>query len=275
VINSTGDISARFAAAGAVGGEFMVTGLTLGMTGISGGNNLDVQLDVPRLSLNGEKVASDGIVAVLKIIGSGGNTNGNFSLSGVNGTISDFKSSLLTVEMESQRKEIVVKALIASPLAGSITVRQLVLPEWVATIDASGAEIAESLHGDLGGSAFVDSLAQNLQAQFNGKLGGSDIKGNLEASSLTRPVLNFLVDIGQLDLDRFLPPQQKQQGTGKFTERVASAKRVDEPLDLSLFDDLESVKIQGLIRIGALKAANVTSSGVKLDIRTGQYRDPH
>jgi AsmA protein len=110
-------------------------------------------------------------------------------------------------------------------------------------------------------------------------LGGSDIKGNLEASGLTpgltQPVLNFLVDIGQLDLDRFLAPRQKQQGARKFTKKMASGKRVDEPIDLALLDDLEDLNIQGSIRIGLLKAANVTSSGVKLDIRTGQYRDHH
>ena len=279
VINSTGDFSARFAAAGAVGDEFMVTGLTLGMTGISGGNNLDMQLNIPRLSLNGEKVASDGIVAVLKIIGSGGNTNGNFSLSGVNGTISDFRSSALTVELESHKKERVVKAMIASPLAGSATAQQLDLPDLVATIDADSLGAADGLHGNLKGSASMDGLAQNAQVQFNGRLGGSDIKGNLEASGLTpglpQPVLNFLVDIGQLDLDRFLSPQQKQQGARKFTKKVAGGKRVDEPIDLSLLDDLQDLNIQGSIRIGVLKAANVTSSGVKLDIRTGQYRDPH
>jgi AsmA protein len=279
VINSTGDFSARFAAAGAVGDEFMVTGLTLGMTGISEGNNLDMQLNAPRLSLNGEKLASDGIVAVLKIIGSGGNTNGNFSLSGVNGTISNFRSSALTVELESHKKEMVVRAMIASPLTGSATAQQLDLPDLVGTIDAGSSGIANGLHGNLRGSASLDGLAQNVQVQFNGKLGGSDIKGNLEASGLTpgltQPVLNFLVDIGQLDLDRFLAPQQKQQGARKFTKKMASGKRVDEPIDLALLDDLEDLNIQGSIRIGLLKAANVTSSGVKLDIRTGQYRDHH
>ena len=279
VINSTGDFSARFAAAEAVGDEFMVTGLTLGMTGISGGNNLDMQLNVPRLSLNGEKVASDGIVAALKIIGSGGNTNGNFSLSGVNGTISDFRSSALKVELESHKKERVVKVMLASPLGGSVTAQQLDLPDLVATIDAGSFGASDGLRGNLKGSASVDGLAQNAQVQFNGRLGGSDIKGNLEASGLTpglpQPVLNFLVDIGQLDLDRFLAPQQKHQGARKFTKKVARGKRVDEPIDLSLLDDLQDLNIQGSIRIGVLKAANVTSSGVKLDIRTGQYRDPH
>ncbi|WP_025041443.1 AsmA family protein [Nitrosospira briensis] len=274
VISSTGDLSARFAA-GVATGEFIVSGLTLGIAGTGGGNNFDIKFDAPRLSLNGEKVASDRIIAVLKIISAGGNTNGNFSLSGLNGTISDFKSSVLTVEMESQINERVVKAMLASPLAGSTTAQQLALSDLAITIDAGSAGIADGLHGNLKGSASLDGLAQNVQVQFNGKLGDSDIKGNLEASSLTQPVLNFLVDIGQLDLDRFLPPQQKQRGTREFTTKIASAKRVDEPFDLSLFDDLESVEIQGSIRIGILKAANVTSSGMKLNIRTGQYRDPH
>ena len=279
VIHSTGDFSARFAVAGVVGDEFLATGLTLAMTGISGGNNLDLQVDVPRLSLNGENVASDGIVAALKIIGFENNTKGNFSLSGVSGTISNFKSSKLTVELESQKKERVIRAMLASPLAGSFTAQQLGLPYLVATIDAGGAGMADSLQGHLEGSASVDGLAQNAQLQLNGRLGGSDIKGDMEASGLSRgltpPVLNFLVEIDQLDLDRFLLPQQEPPGTGKLAKKIANATPVEESLDLSLFDDLEDMKIRGLIRIGVLKAANVTSSGVKLDIRTGQQKDPH
>ncbi len=60
VINSTGDFLR--VCSGAVGDEFIARGLTLGMTGISGGNNLDIKFDAPRLSLNGEKVASDGLL---------------------------------------------------------------------------------------------------------------------------------------------------------------------------------------------------------------------
>ena len=81
-------------------------------------------------------------------------------------------------------------------------------------------------------------------------------------NGFVQPVFNFDVDVDQLDLDRFLP---QQQGKGKHTEKAKNAKSLEESLDLSVLKDL---KAKGSIRIGFMKAANVKSSRVKLDINT-------
>ena len=68
------------------------------------------------------------------------------------------------------------------------------------------------------------------------------------------------MDIDQLDLDRFLPQQREE---GEQIVKAGNTERLEKSLDLSA---LGNAKVHGLIRIGLLKAANVKSSKVKLDI---------
>ncbi len=209
-----------------------------------------------------------------KMISSESNTNGNLSLSGVNGTISDFKSSALTVELELHKKEMVVKAMFASPLAGSVAAQQLDLPDLVATIDANSSGAADGLHGNLKGALQWMAWPKMHRCSLMevGRQRYQRESGSKRFSSARPQFFGGYRPTGSGSLSA--TPAKAAKGR-KFTKKVASAKRVEESLDLSLFDDLKDLKIQGSIRIGVLKATNVTSSGVKLDIRTGQYRDRH
>jgi len=258
VISSKGDLSIQPAE-----GEYVVSKLTLGITGSSDINNLDIQFDAPRLSLIGGKVAGNKITLVAKATNPESSTSGNLSLSDVDGIVSDFKSRALTVELELKKGDLLVKAMLASPLIGNLDTRQLNLPEVAAVISVYSPGIPEnSISGKLLGSAFVDGVSQNVQTTLSGTFTGSNIKAKLATTGFAQPIFNFDVDIDQLDLDRFLP---QQQGQGKHMVKAESAERLEKSLDLSV---LRNLKAQGSIRIGLLKAANVKSSKVKLDINT-------
>ncbi len=258
VINSRGNLFIKPAAH-----EFVANKLTLGITGLSGTNKLDIEFVAPRLSLTARKVTSDKITLVAKMTNSESSTSGNLFLSDMEGTISDFKSRALTVELESKKGDLAVKAMLASPLIGNLDTRQLNLPDLAGFINVNNPGIPDnSINGTLLGSASVDGVSQNIQATLAGMFTDSNIKAKLAATGFVQPVFNFDVDIDQLDLDRFLP---QQQGQGKHTEKAKSAKSLGESLNLSVLKDL---KVHGSIRIGLLKTINVKSSKVKLDIST-------
>ncbi|SOD40210.1 AsmA family protein [Nitrosovibrio sp. Nv4] len=262
VINSTGDLFANMTG-GPAAGEFAADKFTLTITGISGRNNLDIQLEAPRLSLTGENVAGKRITAVVNIVSAEANTNGQLILTDIEGTVNDFTSRELTAELESKRGDLVVKTMLASPLAGSITTRQLHLPDLKGVIHGNGPRIRDNGVGvTLLGSAVLDGLSQNVQASVSGKFADSNIEAKLAATGFAQPDLNFEVDIDQLDLDRFLSLEAQ-----KHVEhaKVEMPKASEQGLDLSV---LEDQKVQGSIRIGLLKAANSTSSGIRLDIRS-------
>ncbi|MEP7371463.1 MAG: AsmA family protein [Nitrosospira sp.] len=256
VVRSKGDLSIKPAV-----GEFVANKLMLGITGVSGTNNLDIKFDAPRLNLTRETVAGDKITVTAKIIHPEGNTSAMLFLSGVAGTVTDFKSNALTVELESNKGELAVKVALASPLTGNLNTRQLNLPDLTAVINANGPDIpGNSISGNLLGSAAVDGVSQNIQSNFTGKFMDSNIRATLGATGFVQPAFNFEVDIDQLDADRFLPKQRKQR---KHTEKAESGETLEESMGLSVLKDL---KVRGSIRIGLLKGANVKSSNVKLDI---------
>jgi AsmA protein len=258
VINSKGDLFIKPAMH-----EFVASKLTLGITGLTGTNNLDIKFDAPRLGLAAGKVTSDTITLVAKMTNPESSTSGNLSLSDMEGTVSDFKSRALTVELELKKGNLAVKAIFASPLIGNLDTRQLSLPDLAAFIHVNSPGIPDNgINGKLLGNASVDGVSQNLQATVAGRFTDSNIKAKLAVTGFVQPVFNFDVDVDQLDLDRFLP---QQQGKEKHTEKAKSAEGLEESLDLSVLKDL---KAQGSIRIGLLKATNVKSSRVKLDINT-------
>lgn len=253
VVRSTGDLSIKPAA-----GEFVASKTTLGITGTSGTNNLDIKFDAPRLSFTEETVAGDKITVAAKMTRPKGNTSGTLFLSGVAGTVTDFESNALTIELESKEGGLAVRASLASPLTGNLDTRQLKLPDLTAAISANGPEIpGNGISGNLLGSAALDGLSQNVQAHLTGKLVDSNIRAQLGATGFVQPAFNFEVDIDQLDVDRFLPKQKKP------TEKTISGATLEESPGLSVLKDLN---VRGSIRIGLLKGANVKSSNVKLDI---------
>ncbi|ARO86689.1 AsmA family protein [Nitrosospira lacus] len=255
VVRSKGDLSIKPAA-----DEFVANKITLGITGTSGTNNLDIKFDAPRLSLAREMVAGDKITLTAKITRPEGNASGILFLSGVAGTVTDFESKALTVELESKEGELAVRATLASPLTGNLDTRQLKLPDLTAVINANGPEIpGNGISGNLLGSAAIDGVSQNVQANLTGKLMESNVRAKLGATGFVQPAFNFEVEIDQLDVDRFLPKQKQK----KHAEKAENGKTLEESLGLSALKDL---KVRGTIRIGLLKGANVTSSNVKLDI---------
>jgi len=109
----------------------------------------------------------------------------------------------------------------------------------------------------------VDGVKQNVQANLAGKVADSNIKAKLEVAGFANPAYNFDVDIDQLDLDRFLPPPQKQ------TKQATEEKNLNQPLDYgrSPVSALKNLNANGTIRIGTLKAADLKSSNVRLEIK--------
>jgi AsmA protein len=255
VINSTGDFSIQPAE-----GKYVLSKLTLGITGLSDMNNVDIKFDAPRLNLIGEEVAGDKISLVVKATNAESSAIGSLSLLDVDGIVSDFKSAL-TGELELKKGDQLVKVVLASPLAGNLDTLQLHLPGLVAVISADNPGAPEnSVSGKLIGSAFVDGVSQDAQTTLSGTFTGSNIKANLAAKGFFQPIFNFDVDIDQLDLDRFLPQPRKG---GKHVVKAENAERLEKSLDLS---GLRNLNVKGAIRIGLLKFGDVNSSKVKLDI---------
>jgi len=253
------------AMANARNGEFTASKLNVSLTGTSGKDALDIRIDVPRLSLTADKAAGDKVAIVAKITGPEGVTQAALMLPGIEGTAQAFRSGAASLDLDVKRGDLAVKAKLASPVTGNVKAQQFTLPQLKASISASGPNLpGKSITGELAGSATVDGAKQSAQANLAGKIADSNLKALVGVTGFAPLGLNFNLDIDQLDVDRYLPPKAAVGAPG-----TAAPKQPEQPFDLT---GLRSLRANGSLRFGALKANNVKASNVRMDVKANGGR---
>jgi AsmA protein len=240
--------------------EFTADKLAVAMTGASGKDSLDVKLDAPKLVFTRDRASGDKVAVVAKVTGPQSALNVSVSFPGVEGTAKAFKSAAMTLDVDLKQGELAVKAKVVSPVAGNLESQQISLTNLAANLTVSGPDVpGKSLTGDLKGSAAVDGVKENAQANLAGKIADSTIKARLGLASFKSAAVNFDVEIDQLDVDRYFPPAPAGQ----------QQKQPEKPFDLT---GLRSLNANGTIRIGSLKANNLKATNVRLDIKANSGR---
>lgn len=124
---------------------------------------------------------------------------------------------------------------------------------------------AKSLAAELKGRASVDGAKEQAQAELAGKLDESSIKARLGVNGFAKPAVRFDVDVDRLDVDRYA----SRQATGTPAPGGPSKPAPEKPFDLSA---LRGLRGAGTVKIGALKAANVKASDVRLEVKANGGR---
>jgi len=251
---ASGDVTARLDA-----GEFTARALTMTANGMRGKEKMDVKLDMPGLTLTRDKASGEKFSIEARFTGPDGATVITASLPGLEGTAKAFRAAAMTLDVERKQGALSVKAKISSPLSGSVESRQISLPQLKASITAAGPDLpGKSIAGEFAGSASVDGAKERIQADIAGKIADSNVKARLSVAGFAPPALGFDVEIDQLDLDRYFPPGSATAG-----------KKPEQPFDLSA---LKTLRASGSVRIGRLKASNISASNVRLDIKAADGR---
>jgi AsmA protein len=260
LIQSSGNFSASLLEEG---GEFSADEFIFDAGIRSVDSSFDIGVNASRLGLKGQKVTADKVLGVAQINRLHSLTGGKFSLSPIQGTLTDFRSEVFTADLESKNQGRAIKVRFSSPLGGNIQALWLSLPELKAEIEAKGASLpANGIQGNLSGSASIDGLTGNAWAKLNGTVADSNIVAIFSVNGFVPPHLAFEADIDELNLDRFSPRQQDGQ-----QQKAARPERSLRSFELNLLDDLEGLNMEGSIRVGVLKAGDFTASRVRLEIR--------
>ena len=246
-------------------GEYAAEKLTATLSGVHGKDNLDLKLDAPKLVFTSAKASGDRLSASAKVSGPQRTLTANLSLPGIEGTAQAFSSSAMTLELDVRQGDHDIKAKLASPISGNLEARQLSLPRLATTLAVTGARFpGKGVSADLRGSANLDGGKQIASADVAGKLADSNIKARLGVSNFQAPAITFDVDVDQIDADRYLLPQPEGA-----SQAAGPRERAEKPFDLSA---LKSLRANGTLRIGALKANNVKASKVRLDVGAANGR---
>lgn len=260
-LKANGDVNADLSAQ-----AFGAKKFTLSANGVKGKDNFEVILDAPVLSLARDKYSGDKLTLNAKLDGASGNITAAMSLPGVEGDAKSFRVSAMTLDLDMKQPEQAFKVRLASPLSGNVEAQQFKLSNLVLAVNATGDRLpGKSVNSELKGNVQVDAKKQTVQANLAGGLLQSQVKARIGVKGFAEPAISFDVDIDQFDADLYLP----KQSSNAPKSGPSSTSEPEKPLDLSA---LRKLNLDGSLRIGSLKAANVKSSNVRLDVkaRNGQ-----
>ncbi len=249
---ANGNISANFDTH-----EFSTKKLIVTATGLQGKNNFDVKLDAPALNLVQNNFTGDKLTLNAKLDSALGNIVASLALSDLTGNPQSFKSSALTLELDMKQPEQAFKIKLGSPVIGNVEQQLLNLSNLTLAINVRGDKLPnKSVNSEMKGNIQIDGNHQSVQTNLVGGLLQSQVKAKVAVSNFQDPVIRFDIDIDQFDADLYLP---------KETAGVANKSTpAEQSFDLA---GLKKLNLEGGLRIGALKIANVKLSQVRLDVK--------
>lgn len=111
------------------------------------------------------------------------------------------------------------------------------------------------------GQAMADLARDALRLRLDGQIDGSTLALQSDIRLLTPPAVELDLKLGELDLDRYLPPPAPSQPAAPA---AASASAADPAIDLGW---LRAVNLRGRIDIAALKVAQLKASQLRLQLK--------
>jgi AsmA protein len=252
-VKAGGDVSADLAS-----DEFAAKSFSLSASGKKDKDDFEVALDAPSLQLTRDKYSSDRIKLDAKLNGAAGDIAANLTMPGIEGNAQSFRISALSVDLDVKQPEQAFRLKLASPLSGNIRSQQFDLDKLGITVTATGDKLPnKSVSSEMKGSVHIDAAKKIVQANFAGGLLQSQIKARVAVKGFAEPAINFDVDVDKFDADPYLPKKTTQAAKPQ-------AKAPEQPFDLSA---LRTLNLDGNLRIGSLKVANVKSSQLHLGVK--------
>ena len=247
------------AAAALASHEFSAHAFTLAATGSKGMDHFDLSIKAPAFSLTQDKFSANALTLDAKLDGALGKMVANLSIPGLEGNARAFKTQPLTFNLDVQQPEQTFQVKLSTPVFGNLDVPQFNLPELRVAVHATGDKLpGKALSSEMKGSVQVDGARQSIQVTLAGGLLQSQVKARVSVNKFSDPAIRFDVDVDQLDADLYLPKKTAAAQT------QASGKQAEQALDLSA---LKKLNVQGSLRIGSLKAANVKATQVRVDVK--------
>ncbi len=267
IVKASGDASAQPATE-----EFSMKQFALSASGMKEKNKFDARLDAPNLNLTRDKFSGDGIALNAKLDGALGDIVATLSLPGIEGNASAFKIGSMALDVEVKQTEQAFKLKLTSPVAGSLDAQQFNLSDMKLALDATGDKLpGKHISSELKGSIQADLGRQSIQGKMAGGLLQSQIKAKLAVNNFSVPAIRYDLEVDQFDADPYMPQktaasaeQGKAQSPAAEQGAGKSAAAPEQPFDLSA---LKTLNLEGSLRIGSLKAANIKVAQLRVDVK--------
>ncbi len=155
--------------------------------------------------------------------------------------------------------------------AGKLTLGEFVPRSLLAKLGVELPEMADpnTLTKAALATGFEASPAHVALSDLNLRFDDTTATGRFSLRNFTKPVIRYDLTVDQVDADRYLPPPSEEPAQPAPPASAAATAPLQLPLDL-----LRSLDVDGTLRVGQLKAANMRTSEVRATLRAngGQLR---
>jgi len=128
-------------------------------------------------------------------------------------------------------------------------------------MDAKGDALpGKQVKSEMKGSFAFDADKEHVEVELAGGLLQSQVKAKVAVNGFAEPAIRFDVDVDQFDADLYLPKKSADANQ----PGAAKPNQPEQPLDLSA---LRKLNLDGSLRIGALKVANIKSTNLRMEVK--------
>ena len=255
-VKASGDASAQPATQ-----EFSMNKFALSASGVKGKDRFEARLDAPELNLTKNKFIATNIALNAKLDGVLGNLAAKLVLPAIEGNLRVFKVSSMQLDASLKQPEQSFDVKLSTPVTGSIEAQQFNLSDIKLALNATGDKLpGKTINSELKGKAQADLGRQNIEVSLAGGLLQSQIKAALAVKNFTVPAIRYDLEVDQFDADPYLP----KKTAAAASQGNSNKAEPEQPFDLSA---LKTLNLEGSLRIGSLKAANVKVAQLRMDVK--------
>lgn len=253
-LKATGEVEMQPAAE-----KFSLKKFTLAASGTKEAKPFEAHLDVPEVALQNGRLAAADIAMNGSMERDFGKLEAALSVPAVESNLQEFRLNGLSLKIGMKQSTQAYAMNITTAAVGNLQSQQYNLTNLEITLNAIGAELpGGNVTGELKGGVQADLQRQSVQANFSGKLQQSQIKAKAGVNNFRKPQIRYDLEIDQLDVDPFLP---KKASASAAPDKTAAP---EQRIDLSF---LKPLLIEGSLRVGALKAANIKLGKLRIDLK--------
>jgi AsmA protein len=244
--------------------EYTADKVTLQAKGTLDRDAFTASFQAPRLRVTPSKAEGQAVTGALSVKGPQRDVDAKLDIAAVEGSANSLSIPNLKLALASIIAGNGVKGNIATPVRANLGAKTWELPRLVANLTFSGPAIPQkSVTLPIEASLRADLAKQTADGELKTKFDDTNVHARAGASRFEPLVATFDLGIDKLDLDRYLPPDNRKEA------------KPDEPIDLS---GLRGKTVTGKFAAGALTVKRVKLQNVKADIRLANGRlevSPH
>jgi AsmA protein len=239
--------------------NIQVEGIALLVKGKREADNLEIKLDVPRLSVTREKASGADMTASLNLQGKDLAAIVNLKLTGVDGSAKALRIGQFALNVDVKQAENTIKGTLSTPIAVNLETRVFQLPRLAGAFDVASPSLPmKKLKVPLSGQVSADLGKQAVNADIATRLDESSIKAKIGLTDFSKQRTTFDIAIDKLNVDKYLPPKKAEAG------KPAEKSQPEQPID---FSPLKKLDVAGSLRIADLIASNTKAQNLRVDIK--------